>query len=330
MDRIHAMQVFATVLERHSLSGAAQELGISLPSVSRVLGQFERELGVRLIARTTRGLVETDSGKAYYQRCRQILDEIREADIEIQHHARAASGELRVTAPVTFGRHHIAPAAPAFLQQHTRLSLNLSLTDSCVSLTEQRFDVAIRVAVLRNERLAARKLGYVQHKLVGSAEYFARRGVPEHPHDLSRHDCLHFTPCLRTDEWHFSHAGRTLAVKVRGRMRANNQGALLDAANAGAGIALLPAWLVRRPIESGDLMSVLEAYEPPRTPVHAIFPTQGAPPHKVRAFVEFLAQRFREQGTLLPDPSTPRHTPKDTLSRHDMASRTVSLEAGRL
>jgi DNA-binding transcriptional LysR family regulator len=298
MDRLNAMRVFVTVVDQRSLSAAATRLEVSLPTVSRVLATLERELGVRLIARTTRGLTETDPGRLYYLRCRQILDEIRETEAAVLSHAKAPAGELRVTAPVTFGRHHVAPSVAEFLERYPKISCYLSLSDHCESLPERRFDVAIRVAELRDKSLAARRLGFIQRAVVGSKEYFAQHSPPQHPRDLARHNCMHFTHYLRSDEWQFIEGGQPLSVRVRGRMRANNQEALVDAVLAGAGLAIMPTWLIQSYVESGRMERVLSEFEASRTPVHAVFPTQGAPPNKVRTFVDFLAQHYREQGIL--------------------------------
>jgi DNA-binding transcriptional LysR family regulator len=298
MDRLLAMRVFVTVLDRRSLSAAATSLGMSLPTVSRTLGMLERELGVRLIARTTRGLSETDGGRVYYRRCQRILAEVHEAEAAVQSHAQAPAGELRVTAPVTFGRYHVAPAVAGFLERFPRLSFYLSLTDHCESLAEQRLDVAIRVAVLRDQAVTARRLGYVQRAVVGSREYFAKRPTPQHPRELARHNCMHFTHYAHADEWNFDDHGRIVTVRVRGRMRANNQEALVDAVLAGAGLAVLPTWLIKDALDSGTLQRVLTQFEAPRTPVYAVFPTHGVPPSKVRSFIEFLAEHYRERDIL--------------------------------
>jgi DNA-binding transcriptional LysR family regulator len=298
VDRIQAMQVFVTVFERRSLSAAASALGMSLPSVSRILGTLERELGVRLIARNTRGLAETDGGRLYYRRCQRILAEIRDADTAVQSHTQAPAGELRITAPVTFGRFHVAPAIAQFLERHPRLSVYLSLSDQCESLSEQRLDVAIRVAALRTQAITARRLGYVQRAVVGSREYFNNHPKPAHPRDLVKHNCMHFSHYLRADEWNFSDRGRGVSVKVRGRLRTNNQEALMDAVLAGSGLAVLPTWLIREQLEDGRLQRVLTEFEAPRTPVDAVFPRNGVPPNKVRVVVDFLADRYRERDIL--------------------------------
>ena len=292
------MRVFMTISDRGSLSSAASSLGLSLPTVSRILARLERELGVRLIARTTHGLSQTDGGRLYYERCRRIFNELRDADSAVQDHSKAPAGELRVTAPVTFGRYHVAPAVAGFLERHPRVSLYLSLTDHCESLAEQRLDLAIRVAVLHDQNLTAARLGYVQRAVVGSPEYFEHHPPPTHPRELRAHNCLHFSHYLRAEEWSFQDQGRPLTLKIRGRLRTNNQEVLLDAALAGTGLAVLPVWLVKDALDSGSLRRVLAEFERPRTPVHAVLPTRGPPPGKVHAFIEFLTDRYREQGIL--------------------------------
>lgn len=301
MDRLQAMRVFVRVLERRSLSAAASELGLSLPTVSRTLKDLERELGSRLIARTTRGLAETDTGLLYYRRCRQILADIQDTEAAVQVHAKAPVGELRVTAPVTFGRHHVAPSIADYLERFPRVSFYLSLGDHVESLAEQQFDVAIRVAALRDDKLSVRRLGYIQRAVVGSKAYFLRHPAPTHPRDLSGHNCMHYTHYLRADEWHFSDGTRAISVRVRGRMRSNNQDALLDTVLAGTGLAILPTWLVQEHLDAGRLQRVLAEFEAPRTPVHAVFPTTGAPPHKVRTFIDFISDRYHERNVLSVD-----------------------------
>jgi DNA-binding transcriptional LysR family regulator len=192
----------------------------------------------------------------------------------------------------------MAPALAQFLERHPRVSLYLSLSDHCESFTDQGLDLAIRVAVLHDQNLTAARLGYVQRAVVGSRAYFNSHTPPAHPRDLRRHNCLHFTHYLRAEDWGFQEEGRPLVVKVRGRLRTNNQEALLDAVLAGTGLAVLPVWLVKEALEDGRLVRVLAEFERPRTPVHAVLPTRGPPPHKVHAFIEFLAARFRDRGVL--------------------------------
>jgi DNA-binding transcriptional LysR family regulator len=303
MDRLQAMRVLVAVLDRRSLSGAAATLGMSLPTVSRILARLERELGVRLVARTTRGIAETDGGRLYYRRCQKILADIEDTNSAVQAHSQVPVGEVRVTAPVTFGRYHVAPAVAEFLERYPRLSFYLSLSDRCESLSEQKLDLAVRIALVKIQAVTVRRLGYIQRAVVGSREYFSKHPIPLHPRDLSAHNCMHFTHYLRADEWNFDDHGRPVSVRVRGRMRTDNQEALMDAVLTGAGLAVLPTWLIKQQLESGRLQRVLTEFEAPRTPVYAVFPRRGPPPDKVRAFVDFLAERYRQEGILTPEKS---------------------------
>jgi DNA-binding transcriptional LysR family regulator len=330
MDRLQAMRVFVRVLDRRSLSAAATDLGISLPTVSRILRSLEHDLGVRLIARTTRGLTETDSGRLYYQRCRQLLDDLRETEAAVQSHAKTATGELRITAPLTFGRHHVAPLIGAFLDRYPRVSCYLSLSDRCESLAEQRFDVAIRVATLQDSNLSVRRLGYIQRAVVGSKEYFDKHPAPTHPRDLVRHHCLYFTQYARADEWTFRDGEHPICVRVRGRMHTDNQEALAESVLAGAGLAILPTWLVQKDLDSGRLRRVLTDFEGSHTPVHAVFSTRGVQPNKVRSFVDFLAQRFREDHVLAFDPPPAKNAFASTTTRSATAAHVNGLSSPTL
>jgi DNA-binding transcriptional LysR family regulator len=311
MDRIQALRVFVTVLDERSLSAAAEKLGMSLPTVSRILSMLESELGVKLIARSARGFAETDGGSLYYRRAQKILADVEDADAAVQSHSQVPVGEVRVTAPVTFGRYHVAPIVAEFLERYPRLSFYLSLTDRCESLPEQRLDVAIRIAIVRVQAVTVRRLGYIQRVVVGSRNYFERHPMPTHPQDLTGHNCLHFTYYQRADEWKFLDQGRLVNVRVRGRLRTDNQEAMLDAVLAGAGLAVLPTWLIKKELTDGRLHRVLAQYEAPRTPVYAVFPRRGPPPNKVRAFINFLADRYNTEKILASDDlNEPAPTPQ--------------------
>jgi DNA-binding transcriptional LysR family regulator len=294
------MQAFVATLEHRSLSAAADALGVSVPTVSRQISALERELGVPLVRRSTRSVRETDAGRLYYQRCLEILRQIGEVDAEVRRHHAVPAGELRITAPVTFGGHHVAPALADFLKLHPRLSFYLLLTDRCESLTEQRLDLAVRVGVAPRPKGAGVCLGYVQRAVVGSPQYFRTHLLPRHPRDLEQHSCLHFAHYLRADEWDFVDQDQRFKVRLKGRVRSNNQEALLPALRSGAGIAILPTWLIAKDLDSGSLCRVLSDYEIRKTAVWAIYPVPGSPPTRVDAFVQFLAARLREQGVAAP------------------------------
>lgn len=292
------MAIFVEVVDKRSLSAAARSLRVSLPTVSRVLSSLEKELGVRLLARTTRGFRETESGQLYYDRCRKILADVRLADREAQGLQPVPTGELRVTAPVLYGQRHVAPVVARFLDLHPKVSADLLLNDQIEPLAEQRIDVAVRVGGFHGSNAAVRSLGTIQRVVVASLGYLERHDLPIKPRDLVHHNCLLFTHYFHADEWRFRFRGNEIVVPVIGRLRTNNQEALLRAVLAGAGIALLPDWLVRTHIASGLLRVLLEDCTGPSTPVHAVFPTPGSQPRIVRAFVDLLADHYRRERIL--------------------------------
>lgn len=298
MNRYEAMTIFVEVVDKRSLSAAARSLKVSLPTVSRVLSTLERELGVRLLLRTTRGFRETESGQLYYDRCRKILADVRLAEREAQGLQPIPTGELRITAPVLYGQRHVAPIVARFLDLHPKASANLLLNDQIEPLVEQRIDVAIRVGGAHSAHAAVRSLGVIQRVVVASLGYLERHDPPTKPRDLVHHNCLLFTHYFHADEWRFRHRDKDVVVPVQGRLRTNNQEALLQAVLAGAGVALLPDWLVRSHVASGLLKVLLADCSGPNTPVHAVFPTPGSQPRIVRAFVDLVADHYRRERIL--------------------------------
>lgn len=298
MNRLEAMAIFVEVIDKGSLSAAARSLRVSLPTVSRVLSSLEKELGVRLLVRSTRGFRETESGHLYYDRCRKILADVRLADREAQGLQPVPTGELRITAPVLYGQRHVAPVVAKFLDLHPKVSADLLLNDQIEPLAEQRIDLAVRVGGAHSSHATVRSLGSIQRVVVASVGYLERHDAPMKPRDLVHHNCLLFTHYFHADEWRFRYRGRDVAVPVRGRLRTNNQEALLQAVLAGAGVALLPDWLVRVHVASGLLKVLLDDCIGPSTPVHAVFPTPGSQPRIVRAFVDLLADHYRRERIL--------------------------------
>jgi DNA-binding transcriptional LysR family regulator len=298
VNRLDAMGIFVEVIDKGSLSAAARSLRVSLPTVSRVLTSLETELGVRLLVRSTRGFRETECGQLYYDRCRKIMADVRLADREAQGLQPVPTGELRITAPVLYGQRHVAPVVARFLDLHPKVSADLLLNDQIEPLAEQRIDVAVRVGGSHSPRATVRSLGFIQRVVVASTGYLEHHAAPVKPRDLVHHNCLLFTHYFHADEWRFRYRGRDVAVPVGGRMRTNNQEALLQAVLAGAGVALLPDWLVRTHVASGLLTVLLDDCVGPRTPVHAVFPTSGSQPRTVRAFVDLLADHYRRERIL--------------------------------
>lgn len=293
MDRLAAMEAFARVAEARSFSEAARRLRSSKSVISRHVAALEAELGARLFHRTTRSLTLTEVGRAYYDRVGRILADIDEANQSVTVLQAAPRGRLRVNAPMSFGFLHLAPAVPDFLARYPEVEVEMTMNDRYVDLVDEGFDVAVRIGRLGDSSLVARKLAPIRRAVCASPAYFDAHGVPETPTDLIRHSCLCYSNVAATDEWRFSSPdGRPWPVEVKGRLRANNGDALRVAALAGAGLTYTPTFIIGRDLQAGSLVAVLGEFVPQDTAVHAVYPHSRHLSPKVRAFVDFLAERF--------------------------------------
>jgi DNA-binding transcriptional LysR family regulator len=285
--------VFVRVVEDRGFAAAARSLGITTSAVSKGVGRLEASLGTRLLHRTTRHVSLTEAGATFYQRCLRILAEIEAAEEAVSRLRSGPRGTLRVSAPMSFGQLHVAPVIPEFLERYPEVRIDMTLNDRVVDLVEEGFDLAIRIGRLADSSLVARKVAPSRRVICGAPAYFDRRGVPAHPRDLVHHDCLVYTYQAQP-EWTLRDGKSELKVAVTGRFRANNGDVLHTAALAGAGIALLPTFIVGDDLRAGTLRSVLDDYECKETAVFAVYPPSRNPSPKVRAFVDFLVARCGE------------------------------------
>ncbi|MFA7431325.1 MAG: LysR family transcriptional regulator [Rhodospirillaceae bacterium] len=293
MDSLSGMAVFVRVVEEESFSAAARVLGLSKSAVSKQVAALEERLGARLLNRTTRRLALTDAGTAFFERAQRILADAEEAEAAVTQLSTAPRGVLRVNAPVTFGVQHLGPLLPAFMAAYPELAVDLVLNDRFVDLVEEGFDVAVRIGRLSDSSLIARRLAPLRRLLVASPEYVAVHGAPQQPDDLRNHACLLYTYLLRGDAWSLTGPnGRTTEVRVTGRLRANNGDVLRSALLGGMGIAYTPSFIVGRDLAEGRLVRVLPGWEDVSAAVYAVHPHARLVPPKVRAFVDFLAERF--------------------------------------
>ncbi len=293
MDRMAEMVVFTQVVEAESFSAAARRLGLSKSSVSKHVAQLEDRLRAQLLRRSTRRLSLTEVGRAFYERCAQIVREVEEAELEVGRGHAAAQGLLKVNAPMSFGQLWLAPAIAGFLESHPRLRVELVLDDRPVNTIEGGFDVTIRIApALADSSLLARRLAPNRLVVCGTPDYFARRGVPRRPADLARHDCLLYSYLSWGDRWRFVGPRGDEWVEVSGRVRANNGDALREAALAGLGLLYVPSFLVGTELARGALRAVLQRYADRSTAIWALYSPTRHLSAKVRAFVDFLAARF--------------------------------------
>jgi DNA-binding transcriptional LysR family regulator len=293
MDRLDALEVLVAVVDEGSFSAGARKLRRPLPTVSRLVAMLEARLGVRLLNRTTRRLALTEAGQIYLERGRRLLADAEEAERAVGERYLTPRGALAVSGPILFGRHFLAPAIPDFLQRYPEVGVDFTVTDRFVDLIDEGIDVAIRVGRLADSSSVARKLGEFHRIVCGTSDYFERRGRPRTPADLARHQTLVFSSLRQADVWIFRHGDRDVAVPIEGSFRSNDADALLEAALAGVGLVLAPSWQVRPHLAAGRLLRVLADFETPATPIHALIVEGRSASAKIRAFVDYLAQRWR-------------------------------------
>lgn len=294
MDSASEMGLFALVVEANGFKAAGQRLGLSPSAVSKRISRLEDRLGARLLHRTTRRLALTEVGGVYFEHCRQILDQIAEAEREVADTMAVARGHLRVTVPLAFGPARIAPLLPEFLERYPQVHVSVVALDRDVDLIGEGFDVAIRVARLRDSSLIARRLTSNRRVVCATAGYFAKHGTPRHPAGLDGHNCLVNTVYSPQGAWSFKKGNRLHSVQVRGNLEFTSPQALREVALRGLGIGLLPAFLVDADLRSGRLLAVLTDYVSEDADVFLIYPHSRHLSPKVRVFVDFLADRFRD------------------------------------
>ena len=291
-DAFQEMVVFTKVVAAGSLSAAARELGLSPALISRKLAALEARLGVRLVNRTTRSLRLTDEGASYHESCARVLAEIDDAEAAISAGRVEPRGTLKVALPASFGHQHITPLIPEFATRYPEVRITLSLSDRNVSLIEEGFDLAVRIAELEDSSLAARRLAPNRRVVCASPAYLARHGTPRTPQDLVKHNCLTANDLLAT--WEYKDAeNRPNAVRVSGRYACDNWEVLREWALAGLGVALKSTWDVHRHLADGSLVELCPGYTfHSDVAIYAVYPHRRFLPAKTRAFIEFLAASF--------------------------------------
>lgn len=303
MDRLRSMEVFVAVANAGSFAAVADAMGMSAVMVGKHVRQLEDRLGVRLLNRTTRRQSLTEAGRDYAERCRLILAEIRAAESGAEAMRSAPRGNLRISAPVSFGTQRLAPALTEYLAAHPEVSVDLNLSDRIVDLVEEGFDAAVRIGGLPDSTMIARPLMPYRMVLCASPAYLKAAGVPGTPHDLARHQCLDFAPHGRRVQWSLN---GTEAEFPAGRFRSNNGQALRMAALSGYGIALQPEMLLREDIAAGRLVPVLKDFLPAPKPMSLIYPRDQKPTPKMQTFVAFMLERFGPQANLSQQPAVDR------------------------
>jgi DNA-binding transcriptional LysR family regulator len=291
MDRIRAMQVFAEVADRGSLTDAGKAMDMSRAMVSRYLESLESWLGARLLHRTTRRVSLTDAGAEALQRCRRVLDLALEVEAAAGARNAAPSGKLRITTSNSFAQAHLAAAVSDFLKLHPRTQVELVVVERAVNLVEERIDLAVRISNQLDDTLVARRIASCRSALCAAPAYLAAHAAIKTPDDLRAHHCLTHAHVGRS-EWRLQRDGHTVKIPVSGPLQSNEVAVTRQAALEGLGIAMLPTYFISEELAQGRLVRVLPAYEPETLGIHAVYLSRQHQPQLLRVMLDFLAERF--------------------------------------
>jgi len=291
MDRLDSMRMFLRVAELGSFSAVAQQMDLARSVVTRQIAGLEAHLGVKLIARSTRRLSLTSAGAAYLEKCRVILNLVEEAETGLAEDRQALRGQIRISAPLSFGLKHLAPVLLDFASEHPGIALDMDYSDRRANLIEEGIDLAIRITGELNPGDVARRLGTLGMTVVASPDYLARHGEPRHPSELLNHECLGYT-LVPLAHWQFVVDGQVQGYPVRSRIQANNGDALLEAAIRGLGVTCHPTFIVADAIAAGRVRRILEDYPIPELGLYAILPGNRHVPHRVRVLTDLLAEKL--------------------------------------
>jgi len=292
MSEFAAIPVFVAVVESGGFSAASRTLGVSKSAVSKRINQLENHLGVLLLHRTTRRLSLTEAGERYYEHAAQALSAAGKAENAVTELQGEPQGKLKISSPMSFGRLHVAPLIPKFMQRYPKLQIDLVMDDRNIDLVAGGIDVAIRSGDMPDSTLIARKLAPLRQVLCASPIYIDRYGMPVTPSELRERNCILFSYSGDANQWTLSKGDQSEAVLVSGSYRVNNSEALLEALREGVGIGRLPTFVAGPDLKAGNLVRILESYHIPDHSFYAVFPERQYLPAKVRAFLDFAIEYF--------------------------------------
>jgi DNA-binding transcriptional LysR family regulator len=297
MDRLKQIESFVSAATKGSLTAAAHAEGVAPAVIGRRIDALEQRLGVKLLLRTTRRISLTNEGSAFLEDCQRLLSDWANAEASVSAGGVKASGHLRLTAPAGFGRRHVAPLVPKFIALHPDVSVSLNLADRVVDIVNEGFDCAVRVGDLPDSSLISVRLADNRRLCVATPAYLKRAGIPKHPNDLLRHECLTLSSdASQTRGWAFVVDGQLTHLRPRGRLDCTDGQVLHDWCVAGLGIAWRSTWEVEREIAEGRLQTVLDEFTAPPNGIYAVFPSAKHLPLRVRLWIDFLKQSYGEPG----------------------------------
>jgi DNA-binding transcriptional LysR family regulator len=292
-DTLALFQTFVRVAEAGSFTAVATERNTSQPTISRQIATLEEHLGCPLFQRTTRSLTMTDDGRVFYEHARRTIEAAAEAESVVGRRRRKPSGKLRIAASVVFGRLHVIPRLPRFMARYPDIEIDLLMNDGFSDLVEEGIDLSIRVGMITDSSLIARRIGTTRRVVVATPDYLARKGIPKTPDDLQNHDCIVYSRLATGDNWSFTGPEGPISVPIYGRFHVNNTEGVRAAILQGLGIGYVPVWhFVDSEIESDRLVVLLRNFEPSPQPISAVYSSRRFLPLKVRTAIDFFAAEF--------------------------------------
>lgn len=292
MDRLVAMESFVRVVEAGSFSGAAKQLRVGQPAVSKTIAQLEDWLGVRLILRSTHGLTPTEAGRNFYERAKRSIEEAEEAELAARGAGATLSGRLRVCAAVTFSRLHVIPPLPMFLSAHPALDVDIVMQDGDLDLVASGIDVALRMSPLRDATLPARKIAVCRRRAIATPGYLAAYGTPESPSDLACHQAVVYDQRIGGPTWTFRKANAESSVTMEGRIHVSAAEGVREGVLAGIGYTIASEWMFTAELRSGLVVSVLDDWVLPNVELFVLYPTGRQVSAKARAFAAFMESQL--------------------------------------
>ena len=295
MDKLHAIEAFIKIVEAGSITAAAIALDVSQPSMVRTLAALERDLGARLLNRTTRRMSLTDEGRDYYERGRQIVAAIEDAQLSLSARTATPRGRLRIASSVSFGRAFVAPVVAEFLTEHPEINIELLLLDRVIDLVEEGMDIAVRVARLPDSTMVAHGIGQVRRVIVASPAFVKAHGLPQAPMDLRNQRCVSFTSVSSPTHWNFEQGRKQVQVPIKSALVTNQVDAAVSACVQGVGFGRFTNYHVQAEINAGKLKRVLKMFEGEPIPASIVYPSSRQQSPNVRSFVSFAQQRLKDR-----------------------------------
>lgn len=291
-DKLLEMETFIRVVETGSISAAAEQLSIAKSAVSKRLSDLESRLSVQLLARTTRSINLTDSGRIFLRQSKEILSAVEIAESTTSHSRNLVQGKLKITSPLTFGLMHLSPAIREFRHLHPSITIDIDFSDSQIDLVHGGYDLALRIADLADSLLVACPLTTVRHSIMASPKYFKNKSLPKTPQDLLKYDCLNYSRASDSRWVYTDQSGKTSAINPTSIINANNGAFLRDMAIAGCGIVNQPTFTTYKAVCSGELITLLDDYQWKELTAYLVYPKTRYLPLRVRTFIDFLLEYF--------------------------------------